>query len=45
MEFDDSLNESPSKEMEFNDFLEEPPCKSREEQLEELLNGLKEKNY
>jgi len=33
MEFDDSSEESPSKRI----------CKSREEQLEELLNGLKEK--
>lgn len=33
MEFDDSSEELPSKQI----------CKSREEQLEELLNGLKEK--
>lgn len=33
MEFDDSLEEPPSKKI----------CKTREEQLEDLLNGLKEK--
>lgn len=44
---DEPLNDSSRGDMEFDDSLEEPPnkklCESREEQLEQLLNGLKEK--